>query len=340
MNQDINYTYDEIIRSLLEQTSLSDLNFTDTESLTEMQFSGFLEKILEVIRNQIHLPLQMLLLLLGVILLSSVAGSLKQEKSGISQICDVISVLCAVSIVITPITDIFLKSAQILEKSADFMITFSGVFGGILAVSGNLTASAGYQGAVLALCNIALEIAVRILFPVLTMGLAVSVTDAVNPAVSLSGILKLIQKFTVWVLGFLMALFLGFLSVQSVVSVSADRTGTKAVKYAISGFVPFIGGAVSDAYSAVLGSMNVLKSTAGMIGVLAVLAILLPVIIELFLYQTMLSVTACVCEIFALRLSGLFRNLEMILSVGFSVAVSFGVMFIVSTGLLATISSL
>jgi len=340
MNQDINYTYDEIISSLLEQTSLADFEITDTESLTQMPFSDFMGKILELVRNQMHSPVQMLLLLLGVILLSSLAGSLKQQKSGISQICDVISVLCSVSIVVTPITDIFMKSAQILEKSADFMITFSGVFGGILAVSGNLTASAGYQSAVLVLCNLALEVAVKILFPILTLGFAVSVTDAVNPAVSLSGILGLIKKFTVWVLGFLMSLFLGFLSVQSVVAVSADRAGTKAVKYAVAGFVPFIGGAVSDAYATVLGSMNVLKSTAGMIGVLAVLAILLPVITELFLYQAMLSITASVCEIFALPLSGLFRNLEMILSVGFSVAVSFGVMFIVSTGLLVTISNL
>ena len=340
MNQEINYTYDEIIRSLLEQTSLSDFEITDTESLTQMPFSDFMGKILELIRNQMHSPVQTMMLLLGVILLSSAVGSLKQEKAGISQLCDIISVLCAVSIVTAPITEIFLKSAQILEKSADFMVTFSGVFGGILAVTGNVTASAGYQGAVLILCNIALEVAVRILFPVLTMGLAVSVTDAVNPAVSLSGILVLIKKFTVWVLGFLMSLFLGFLSVQSVVAVSADRAGTRAVKYAVSGFVPFIGGAVSDAYATVLGSMNILKSTAGMIGVLAVLAILLPVIIELFLYQIMLSVTASVCEIFGLRLSGLFRNLETILSVGFSVAVSFGVMFIVSTGLLATVSNL
>ena len=35
----------------------------------------------------------------------------------------------------------------------------------------------------------------------------------------------------------------------------------------------------------------------------------------------------------------LFRNLEKILSIGFSVSISFGVMFIVSTGLLMTLSN-
>ena len=190
------------------------------------------------------------------------------------------------------------------------------------------------------LCDIALEIAVKLLFPFLTMNLAMSLIDAVNPAVSLEGIIKLIQKITVWILGFLMALFLGFLSVQSVVSTAADRVGTKAAKYAISGFVPFVGGAVSDAYSAVLGSMNLLKSTAGMIGVLAVLALLLPVLTELFLYKALVSIASAAAELFAAdRLTRLFRNLESVLSAGFSVAVSFSVMFIISTGIMMTLGN-
>ncbi len=329
------YVYDDTITALLELAGLEGLS--GTESLTDLQFSDFFGKILELGWQRIHAPLQMLGLLTGVILLAAVSGSLKQQKT--AQICDVLAVLCAAGTAVRPMTDVFLQSSQVLEASADFMVTFSGIFGGILAVCGNLTASAGYQGAVLILCNTALEIAVKVLFPMLTMGLAMSLTDAVNTELSFSGLLMLVRKVTVWILGFLMALFLGFLSVQSVVAVSADRAGTKAARYAIAGLVPFIGGAVSDAYAAVLGSMGVLKSAAGMIGVLAVLALLLPVILDLFFYQVILGTAAAVSEIFALeRLTRLFRNLECILSVGFSVSVSFGVMFIVSTGLLASVS--
>ncbi len=335
MNQD--YTYDEILKTLLEDAPAE---IPDTESLSELQLPEFAGQVLEMVQNRISAPLQTLGLLTGVILLSALAGSLRSEKSGISKICDVTAVLCAVGILISPLTEAFQQAAEVLTHSADFMVTFSGIFGGILAVSGHVTASAGYQGAVLLLCNLALEIAVRVLFPVLTMGLAVSLTEAVTPELSLNGILTLFQKFTVWVLGFLMALFLGFLSVQSVVSVTADRAGTKAAKYAIAGAVPFVGGAVSDAYAAVLGSLNVLKSTAGMTGVIAVLSILLPIIIEFFLWKILTGTAAAVSEVFALEsLQRLFRNLEAMISVGFSVSASFGVMFCVSTGILAAVSS-
>ncbi|MDE6657820.1 MAG: stage III sporulation protein AE, partial [Oscillospiraceae bacterium] len=279
-------------------------------------------------------------LLIGVILLSALAGSLKHQKNAITQIYDVITVLCATGAIITPFTEIFLHATQILEKSADFMLLFSAIFGGILGVNGNLTASVGYQSAMVILCNIALEIAVKILFPFLTMCLAMGLVDAVNPEISLSGIVKLIQKITVWILGFLMALFLGFLSVQSIVSNATDKLGTKAIKYAISGFIPFVGGAISDAYTAVLGSMNVLKSATGMIGILAIIALLLPVLIELFLYKAVTAIASAIAELFsASGLVRLFKNLESVLSVGFSVAVSFSVMFIVSTGIMIALGS-
>lgn len=336
----MNYTYDETLENLFRQVLPEELEISDTETFTGMQFSGVLEKAFSSVQNRLYEPVQTLSLLAGIILLSALAGSLNTQKSAVSKICDVIAVLCASVTAVKPVTEIFLNSAQILEQSANFMTAFSGIFGGILAVSGHLTASAGYQSAVLILCNITLEIAVKILFPILTMGLCISLTDAVNPEISLAGILNLMQKITVWLCGILMALFLGFLSVQSVVAVSADRAGTKAVKYAISGFVPFIGGAVSDAYTAVLGSMGVVKSTAGMTGVIAVLLILLPVITDLFLYKMLMTIAGTVSEIFALdRLCSLFRNLEKILSIGFSVSISFGVMFIVSTGLLMTLSN-
>ena len=343
--EEIQYYYDETLSELLNASGTGELLENigleqDVSSLTELQFSDFISHVLDNIKNQIHIPLQILGLLIGVILLSALASSLKNQKNAIAKICDTVAVLCATGAMITPFTEIFRHATQILEKTADFMLAFSAIFGGILAVNGNLTASAGYQSAMIILCNIALEIAVKLLFPFLTMCLAMGLVDAVNPEISLSGMIKLVQKITIWILGFLMSLFLGFLSVQSIVSNATDKLGTKAIKYAISGFIPFVGGAVSDAYSAVLGSMNVLKSATGMIGILAIIALLLPVLTELFLYKAITAIASTIAELFSVSgLARLFKNLESVLSVGFSVAVSFSVMFIVSTGIMLTLGS-
>ena len=85
--------------------------------------------------------------------------------------------------------------------------------------------------------------------------------------------------------------------------------------------------------------MNALKAAAGMTGVIAVLLLLFPVITELFLYKMLMALASGMAELFGLeQLSKLFRNTESVLAIGFSVSVSFGVMFITGTGLLAAIS--
>ena len=169
--------------------------------------------------------------------------------------------------------------------------------------------------------------------------MAMAIVDAVNPSVSLEGMLRCIHKAAAWVLGLLMSVFLGFLTVQSLVSASADRVGTKAAKYVISGAVPVVGGAVSDAYTALLGSMGVLRSGVGMIGIAALLSLVLPGILELLTARLCTAFGAAAAELFAVpRLTRLLKNLECVLALGFSTAVSFTVMFLVSTAMLLLIT--
>ncbi len=342
--------YDDTLSSLLESSGAGDLlenndfipenaDISDTSALTEMTFTGFMQKIWNMAVDEIQLPIQTLSLCMGVIILSAMASGLQVGNGKIQAVYEVICILCASGIVAEPVTNAFISSSGILENSADFMLAFSGIFAGILTVTGGMTTATVYQSSIVALCEIAMHIATKILIPLLRMCLAMSIVDAVNPAVSLEGIIQLMQKVITWILGLMMAVFLGMLTVQSLVAVSADRAGTKAVKYVISGAVPIIGGAVSDAYSAVLGSIGVLRSGVGMLGILALCSIFMPALVNLGIYRGLMAISSAVSGLFmADGLTRFFKNLECILAMGFSVAVSFSVMFIFSATAVLLIS--
>lgn len=339
------YVYDETLSDLLalgegEMTFLPEgADISDPEVLTQEGTGGFLRRTASLLVQEAQAPLRTLLLLLGVILFSAFAQSLRQGD-GTGAVYECICTLCAVGIVAEPLIAAFERAAAVLSRTSDFMLGFTGLFGGVIAVSGGVSTAAVYQGSMAVLCEGALELSTKLLFPLLSMCLAMSIVDAVNPAVSLSGLIRMIQKITAWLLGLLMAGFLGMLSVQSMVTASADRAGTKAAKYVISGFVPIVGGAVSDAYAAVLGSMGVLRSGVGMAGILMLLSFLLPVVLSLGLYRAIVMCASAVSELFDVpMLTRLFKNLEGVLSVGFSAAVSFSVMFIFSTAVLMLIGS-
>ncbi|MBQ4466209.1 MAG: hypothetical protein II916_09645, partial [Oscillospiraceae bacterium] len=284
-------------------------------------------------------PLQTFTLLLGVILLSALAGGLRIGE-GTGVVYETLCTLCAVCIVCEPLISVFERAAAMLQRTSSFMLGFTGIYGGIMAVTGHFSTAAVYQGSMAVLCEIAEKTALSILLPLLSMSLAMSIADAVDPVISLRGLIGMTQKISAWLLGFLMAGFLGLLSVQSLVTAAADRAGTKAAKYVISGAVPIVGGAVSDAYAAVLGSFGVLHSTVGMTGILLTISLLLPTVVELWLYRMLTMCVGAVSELFDVPvLTRLFKNLETVLATGFSAAVSFSVMFLFSTAVMLLIGN-
>lgn len=338
-------TYDTMLSDLLTDSGadavLEDLpaDLTDPTALTSFSLWDMLRHLISQAGDLLTEPLRTLSLLLGVVLLSALAGSFGGENDATGTVYETVCVLCAVGIAAEPVSRAFLHSAAILEHTADFTAGFSALYAGVLAVGGGATSAVVYQGSMAAICQIAMEVAAKILLPLLSMCLAMSIVDAVNPAISLAGIIVCIRKTAAWILGLLMAVFLGMLSVQSMVAVSADRAGTKAAKYMISGAVPIIGGAVSDAYAAVLGSMGVLRSGVGLVGIFAMLSLLLPVLLELSIYRMLIGVAAAAAELFSVpNLTRLFRNMESVLATGFSVAVSFSVMFVFSTAVMMLIA--
>jgi hypothetical protein len=75
---------------------------------------------------------------------------------------------------------------------------------------------------------------------------------------------------------------------------SADAAALKAAKLTISGAVPVVGGILSDASEAVLVSTPLVKNTAGIYGILAILALCMGPFLKIGAHYLMLKLTHAV----------------------------------------------
>ena len=98
-----------------------------------------------------------------------------------------------------------------------------------------------------------------------------------------------------------MTVFTGFLSIQSVIGKAADNMTVKTTKFFVGSMVPVVGGALSEALTTVTAGIGMLKSTAAMWCVIVLAIILLPTIIELFLWRIVLSLLASFSQMFSYR---------------------------------------
>lgn len=317
------------VQSVLEKY---DIRADNPDSVDSFGAGEILEYIYDIAALKLASPLRTFFTLTAVIVFTAFMESSKGGlKGGTEHMSGLITAMAGAAAVIPDVCSCFLRVRETIAQSSDFMTSFTPVFAGIIITSGSPGAGMCYNMTVYAVVNIIIQIIDKALLPVLSMCLALSITDAVTKNGSAGGLQRFMKTIVTWTLGFLMTVFIGILSVQGIVRGATDTFASKTAKYVVSNFVPFVGGAVSDAYGTVLGSLKILKSCTGFVGIVTLCILLLPVLLELMLYRLAVSGAAAIGEIFgADSMARLLRGVEIALKMTFAVLVCFSVMFIVA----------
>jgi stage III sporulation protein AE len=313
------------------------INVSEPEKMLEITPKMVFDYILDGLKNKLLNPLKVLGKLFSVILLASLIAGMGDTVSskGMSKVYGIISTLICVGIISEPVCSCIQSVSDTLICGGNFMVSYVPVFSGIVAASGNISSAGSYSVIIFAVCEISTQIASKILMPLLGLCLAMAVVESINPAISLSGITDGIKKAAVWGIGFIMTVFVGLLTIQSVIGVSADTVSAKAAKFVVSSVVPVVGGAISDAYSAIKGSLGILKSGVGSYGIAALLLTMLPSIISVVLLEAAVWCGAIVSEIFGIKeINSLLKNVVSVLSIALSLLLCFTMMLVVSTAII------
>lgn len=215
------------------------------------------------------------------------------------------------------------------------MLCYVPVFASVAAASGSVTSAASYNAAVIIAAKAAVELISAVLIPAVSICMAMGIVSSITQTVKLSGIISLLKKWASLILGFIMTVFTGLLSIQSVVGASADNLAAKAAKFVVSNCIPIVGSAVADAYSTVRTGLGMLRGAAGAFGVIAFVLIILPPIIETGCMYLAMTAAQAIADIFGVgELSSLFSNAASVLSILTALLACFAVMFCVSTFIL------
>ena len=267
-----NFKQDEISDALPEAAR----EFMDEVRPLELTFGMVVSEIWDLLKKEITKPLKMFISLAGVIILCAAAETLRDSgaKSGTAavQAFEMAGVLAGAGIMSAAIAESVARTSQTLTAAAAFMLTFIPILAGIMAVMGQIVSANLFNSSVLLAAQVFSQVMITALMPLSASVLGVSIAGAVSPDLKTENLAKTVKTVIIWVLGFLATIFAGLLTVQSLVSGNTDTVAMKAVKFTVSGGVPFIGGAVSDALGVVNGSVSVLKSSTGAFGIIAITA--------------------------------------------------------------------
>ena len=281
-----------------------------------------------------------ILSLLGTILIVIVVtAALKASGEGLSDssadIFGTVSVLTAVTAIVPKLFEVFGRASSAVQSGGSFIAVFIPVFSGITAAMGGITSAGVYDVAVLGASEIFVQLSSLFMMPVVTASTMLAVTGSVFSGEDLGSIVRLGKKLVTWGMTVAMTLFTGLLTMKCTLSGKADGAAAKTTRFVISGMVPVVGGAVSDAYSTVRGSFDLIRGTVGTAGCIAVILLFLPPVLQILIFRAVMWTGTAAAELFSVEsVAKLLKALDDGLAIVQCILVCFGLMFMFSTAIL------
>ena len=222
--------------------------------------------------------------------------------------------------------------AETVQSLSEYGKLLLSVMTAALAAQGGTTAAAGLYAATAFFDSLLSAAVSKLMLPLLYFYLALSVGSAALGEAVLGRMRDLCKWLMTWILKICLYLFTGFLTVTGVVSGTTDAATLKAAKITISGAVPVVGGILSDASEAVLVSAGLMRSAAGVYGLLTLMALFLAPFVQMGVQYILLKATAALCASFGKsRTTALIDDFSGAMGLILAMTATQTVLFLVST---------
>ena len=331
IDRSLDSSYDSDTKQTLDEYNISADN---PSAAAELRISDILSGIWQDFKAALISPMKLLGKLIAIcaftVMVKSTAGD-----SVASDTYDTAGVLIGIMILYDGTSNALQSVKSSLDDISLFMTTYIPVFSSVLASNASISSAAGYYSVMFVLCELIGFIASNILLPFSGMVFALSVVSSINGKLQLEGVISSVKSGVKWVLTALMTVFTAVISVKGIAGAAADSVATRTIRFAASSFIPIVGGSVSEAYSTIYGSLGVIRSGVGLVGIAAVAVIALKPIITIAAFKLMITLAGAVNDLFGQkRLSALLSGLGGVLSISLGIITVMSMIFIISTAVI------
>lgn len=325
------------ISELFSELGVNEIDFDSIFNIKEENVWKLIKKLLT---GAVESPVKSLVRLLAVIILLAICECFIPEDTKIKSIMEMCGTLFCTISVLNPLSTAVSSAVASVSVTESFMLILIPILTAIVSVSGNPTLAVSFQSIAFAGAQVISGVASRFIVPLVGAVLALDITGTLMPSYKMTGITEFIKKTVTTVLSFGATIYVSFLGLKGALANAADSLASKGIKLVISSAVPVVGGALSEAYSGVIGSMVLVKSTVGIFGICAVALINLPSIVQLLFWIFALKFGVAVADLFEQHgISSLLKAVASTLTLLNVVLLFVAVLFIISTALLLVIKA-
>ena len=320
---------DDNTKELLNEFGIDSVN---TEQIFKVSPEKVVSSIINVISLNFSKVFKLFFNLLAILVFESVAQSIVNDEK--SKLADITFTLLITTAATVPAINVITLASSHIITSAGFMISFIPVYAFLLSASGNITQAVSFNTILFTASQFILQFCQTVMMPLTGILISINIASAINPVLPLDSITKAVKKTVIILLTFVSTVFIGFLSLKGTIASDVDALTVRSIRTVSGAVIPFIGSSVADAYSSVLGSLKIINSSFGFMGIIIIFIINAPIIIELLMYFFTFYFASIVAQMLKCESSKLLENIASVLSVINTIVVFVSIVFTVSVGIM------
>lgn len=306
----------------------------DNETLLKTFFNMAGEEVLDCI--------SILGSIVVIIVIHSILKSISEglENKSISQITYYVQYILIVTLIMTNFADILSMVTTSINNLVGFMNSLIPILITLMLTTGNIASAGIIEPIILFIITFIGNFITSVLIPFVLIANVLGIVSKVSDRVQVDKLSKFFNSSVVWVLGIVLTIFVGVLSVEGSLSSTVDGITAKTAKAAVTNFIPVVGKILGDAVDTVIGCSNVLKNAVGIIGVIVILCICVGPIIKLAVLMALYYLASAVCQPIADdRIVKLLDQMGDTFKMLLAIMCSVSVMLIVGTTLVIKITN-
>ena len=353
---DINQTYEEQketfgINSFIEEAEEYSGEFFEDIDIGEVlnsAISGNIDnnmlysKIFNLFGAEVVKGLTSLASILIIIIIHSILKSISENlnNENISKLIFYIEYIAIVTIIMSNFSEVIQTVRDTANNLVGFMNSLIPILISLMLFTGSITTSTIMEPLILFIINFIGTLIQNLLIPITLIVAVLSIVSKISDKVQIDNLSKFMKSGVVWILGIVLTVFVGVLSLEGNLSSSIDGVTAKTAKAVVSTAIPVVGKILGDAVDSVLGCGVVLKNAVGFVGVIIIIGICIMPILKLGILTIAYKLTSAVSEPIADgKIVKLLDQIGDIFKILLAILTSLSVLVIVGTTLLIKISN-
>ena len=195
------------------------------------------------------------------------------ERNAVSKVAYSITYMVLIIIAVNSFHVAMGYAKGAIESMIQFMLAMVPLLLTLLASMGNVVTVSVLHPLIIFMIHAVGTLIYTLVFPLLFFSAVLHIASALSEKFKVTQLANLLRNISVGVLGVLLTVFLGVISVQGATGAVTDGVTLRTAKFVTGNFVPVVGRMFSDAADTVISASMLAKNAVGLAGVIILLFI-------------------------------------------------------------------